>query len=274
MTNPKATADTKARVWQRQLRLEVGEAFAVVEHESEEFAGRPVAGNVALGIGDGAEEPAEVEAVGPDGDVYLIATEEGNGGADTVNGGAVGEVAFEIEAEAFLGSTANGNDDVAWAEPVESFEQSGIGDGAVTVHWGHIDEVFGDANSVPCEKGEIALGAAGAGHDPEGVAGLADFGFEEKFAKVLQPGEALDRGGLETIPDEDHEGRVGDGEVGVEERFAIVEVAVEVFESGSGGDDEEATITHELDGFRGGPVEEVDTEDAVAWGGNRLGDHV
>ena len=57
----------------RESGLEGGEAVAVAEHEGEEFERAPVAGDVTFGFGDGAEEPAEVELVGPDGDVYLVA---------------------------------------------------------------------------------------------------------------------------------------------------------------------------------------------------------
>ena len=94
-----------------------------------------VAGDVAFGFGDGAEEPAEVELVGPDGDADLVSAEEGDGGADAVDGGAVGEVAFEVEAESLLGAAADGDDDVLGAEAVEAFEQRGVGDGAGCRRW-------------------------------------------------------------------------------------------------------------------------------------------
>ena len=124
----------------------------------------------------------------------------------------------------------------------------------------------------PCEPVEIAFRADGAGHDPEGVAGLADVGFEEEFAEVLEAGEPLDGRRLQTVPDEDHEGGVGDGEVCVEEGFAIVGIVVEVFERGGGGDDEKAAVAHDLDGGFCGAVEEVDAEDAVGlwWRCRRL----
>ena len=57
----------------RESGFECGEAVAVAEHEGEEFEGTPVAGEVAFGFGDGAEEPAEIELVGPAGDVDLVA---------------------------------------------------------------------------------------------------------------------------------------------------------------------------------------------------------
>ena len=44
----------------------------MAKHEGEEFEGVPVAGDVTFRFGDGAEEPAEVELVGPDGDVDLV----------------------------------------------------------------------------------------------------------------------------------------------------------------------------------------------------------
>ena len=149
------------------------------------------------------------------------------------------------------------------AEAVEAFEQRGVGDGSAAVDGGHVDVVFGDGDSLLFEPCEIALCADGAGHDPEGVAGLADVGFEEEFAQVLEAGEALDGLRLQAVPDEDHVGGVGDGEVGVEQGFAVVEVVVEVFERGGGGDDEKAAVAHEVDGGLGGAVEEVDAEDAV-----------
>jgi hypothetical protein len=236
----------------------------VAEHESQEFAGVPVAGDVALWLCEGSEEPAEVVLVGPYGDVDLIAAEEGDGGADAVNGRAVGEVALEIETETLLGSAADGDDDVLGAEAVEEIEQRGIVDGCAAVHGCHVDVVFGDGDSLPCEPIQIAFGADGAGHDPEGVARLADIGFKEKFTQVFEAGEALDRDRLQTVPDENHEGGVGDGEVGVEERFAVVEILVEVFERRGGRNDEEAAVgSHDFYGFLCGAVKEVDAEDAV-----------
>src|SRR5271156_5391497 len=57
--------------------FEVGDAVAVAKHEREEFAGLPVAGSVAFGLGYGAEQPAEVELVGPSGNVNLVTAEKG-----------------------------------------------------------------------------------------------------------------------------------------------------------------------------------------------------
>ena len=63
-----------AMVWLRsQVRSQFGETAAVAEHDREEFAGVPVAGNVALRFGEGSEEPPKVELVGPDWDVNLVA---------------------------------------------------------------------------------------------------------------------------------------------------------------------------------------------------------
>jgi len=235
----------------------------MAEHEGEEFEGAPVAGDVAFRFSDGAEEPAEVEPVGPDRDVDLVAREEGDGGADAVDGGTVVEVAFEVEAESLLRAAADGDDDVLRTEAVEAFEQRGVGDGSAAVDGRHVDVVFGDGDSLPCKPCEIAFCADGASHDPEGVAGVADIGFEEEFAQVLEAGEALDGRRLQTVPDEDHVGGVGDGQVGVKERFAVVEVVVEFFERGRRGNDEKAAAAHEGDGCLCGAVEEVNAEDAV-----------
>ena len=142
----------------------------MAKHEGEEFEGTPIAGNVAFRFGDGTEEPAEVELVGPDGDVDLIAGEKGDGGADAVNGRTVVERAFEVEAETFLGAAADGDDDVRGTEPVEAIDKSGIGDGTAAVDGRHIDVIVRNGYSVLLEPGEIALGAGGAGHNPEGVA--------------------------------------------------------------------------------------------------------
>ncbi len=240
----------------------------MAEHERQEFAGVPVSGNVALWFGEGSEEPAEVELIGPDGDVDLIAAEEGDGGADAVDGGAVGEIALEVKAEALLGSAADGDDDMLGAKPVEALEQSGVVDGRVAVHGRHVDVVFGDGDSLPCEPVQITFGTDGAGHDPERVAGLANVWFKEKFAEVFEAGEALDGDRLQTIPDENHEGGVGDGEVRVEQSGAIVATLVEVFERWGGGNDEETAVgSHDVDGFFCGAVEEVDAEDAMVSGG-------
>ena len=175
-----------------ELRPELGEAAAVAKHDGEEFARVPVARDIAFGLGEGAKEPAEVELVGPDGNVDLVAAEEGDGGADAVNGGAVVEFAFEVEAEALLRTAAYGDDDVLRTQAIEMFEQRRVVDGRVAVHRSHVDVVFGDDDSLPCEPGQIALCADRAGHDPEGVAGFTDVRFEEQFAEVLETGETLD----------------------------------------------------------------------------------
>ena len=143
-----------------------------------------------------------------------------------MDGWAISEVAFEVEAEALLRAAADGDDDVLGTEAVEAFEQCGVGDGSAAVHGGHVDVVFGDIDSLPFEPCEIPLGADGAGHDPESIAGLPDIGFEDEFAQILEAGETLDGRGLQTVPDEDHVGGVGDGEVCVEDGLAIVERCV------------------------------------------------
>src|SRR3979490_185515 len=112
-----------------RLRLEVGEAVAVAKHEGEEVEGAPVPRDIAFRFGYGAEEPAEVKLVGPDGDVDLVAAEEGDGGANAVDGGTIGESAFEVKSEAFLRAAADGDDDVLGTKAVEAFEQRGVGDG-------------------------------------------------------------------------------------------------------------------------------------------------
>src|ERR1700678_2561373 len=112
----------------RELGFERGELAAVAEQEGEKFAGVPVAGDVALWLGDGAEEPAEVILVGPDGDADLIAAEEGDSCAEAVDGGALGEVSLEVEAEALLGAPADGYDDVLGAEAVNQGQEGWVGE--------------------------------------------------------------------------------------------------------------------------------------------------
>jgi hypothetical protein len=77
--------------------FEVGEAIPVATHEGIEFEGVEVAGDVTLRLREGAEEPAEVELIGPDGDVDLVSGEECDGCSDAVYGGAVAERTFEVE---------------------------------------------------------------------------------------------------------------------------------------------------------------------------------
>jgi hypothetical protein len=252
-----------------KLALEVGKAIAIAKHERQEFAGFPITWDVAFRLRDGTEEPAEVEPVGPDGDVDLIAAEEGDGGTDAVDGGVVGEVGFEIEAEALLRAAADGHDDVLRTNAVEAFEQRWVGDGAVTVHGSYVDVVVGDCDPLPREPGQVASSANGVGHDPESIAGPTDVLSEEEGAQVLEAGEASDRFRLNAVPDEDHKAGVGDGEVRVEEGIPIAKIAIEVFECGSGGNDEKATTTHDLDGGLGGTVEEIDPKDSVdlSWWG-------
>jgi hypothetical protein len=94
----------------------------VTEHEGEEFAGIPVAGDVALRFGQGAKEPTEVILVCPDWDMYLVAAEESNGCTDAVDGGAAGEVAFEVKAEALLSAAPDRHNDVLRTQAVEALE--------------------------------------------------------------------------------------------------------------------------------------------------------
>ena len=107
---------------------EVGQMVAVAEHECEELACTPVPGDIACRFGDGAEEPAQIEPVGPDWDVDLVSTKEGDGCANAVDSGTVRESAFEVESQAFLGTAADGHDDVLRAKAIEAFEQDGIGE--------------------------------------------------------------------------------------------------------------------------------------------------
>jgi hypothetical protein len=182
-----------------------------------------------------------------------------------MDGGAIGEIAFEVEAKTFLRSTTDGDDDMLRAKTVEALEQSGVVDGRGAVHRSHVDIVFRDDDSLPCEPVEIALRTDWAGHDPERVAGLANVWLEEKIAEILEAGEALDGYRLQTIPDEDHEGRVGDREVRVEQSVSIVGAAVEVLEGWGCGDYEETAFgAHDIDGFFCRAVEEVDAKDAVS----------
>jgi hypothetical protein len=239
----------------------------VTEHDGQEFAGVPVAGNVALRFGEGAKEPAEVVLVGPHRDVDLIAAEEGDGSSDAVDSRAVREVALEVESESLLCSAANGDDDVLRTKTVEEVDQSWIIDGCVAVHGCHVDVVFGNGDSLPCKPIQIAFRADRTGHDPEGVAGLTDVGFKEEFAQILETGKTFDRDGLYSVPYENHKGGVGDGEIRVEEGFAVVTTLVEVFEGWCGGDDEEAAVcSHDFDGFLSGAIEEVNAKDAVGSG--------
>ena len=84
----------------------------MTQYEGEKLAGVPVARNVPLWLGDRTEEPTQVEPIGPDWNVNLISAEKGYGGTDAVDRRTVGEVAFDVKAEPFLGSAADGDDDV------------------------------------------------------------------------------------------------------------------------------------------------------------------
>src|ERR1700734_2781981 len=145
-----------------KLSLEVGEAVPVAAHQGEELEGVEVARDVAFGFRKGAEEPTEVKLVGPDRDVDLVPAQERDGGTDAMDRGAVGEVALEVEAQALLRTSAYGDDDVLGTEPVESLEKSRVGDGAVAVHWRHVNEVFVDDDSLFLEPRQVAFGARGA----------------------------------------------------------------------------------------------------------------
>jgi hypothetical protein len=243
---------------------EVWKLTAVPNHEREELAGIPVAGRVSRWIGDGAEEPTEIVSVGPDGDVDLVATEKGNGCADAVDGGTVVEVALEVEAEALLGTPADGHYDVLRTKAVQAFEQSRIRDCGASVHGRYVHTVFWNVDSLLLQPRQIAFCARWAGHDPDGVTGQAQFCFEEKLSQVMEAGEAPDRTALQAVPYEDHECGVSDSEVRVKKRFAIVRVTVEVFEGWSCRHDEQTTIVaHDLNGVPCRAIEEVDAQDAV-----------
>ena len=69
---------------------------AVAVDERVELAGVPIAWQEAARLGQGAEEPAEVELVRPDGNENLVSTEEGNGRSDAMDCGQIAQVLLEI----------------------------------------------------------------------------------------------------------------------------------------------------------------------------------
>jgi len=183
-------------------------------------------------LGEAAEEPADPEAVCPEGDADLVAGEKGDGGADAVDGGKRAEVALEVEAEALLGAAAEGDDDVCGAALAEGAEEglvnyipcdavreiagdrcrggaSGRGGGGSFVEGGEVDVFGGYVDALRAEPGEVGGGAGGAGHDPEGAAGEAEIGEGKEREEVFEAGEAANVVALEEVPEEDHEGAVG-----------------------------------------------------------------
>src|ERR1035437_3723464 len=84
-----------------------GQTVSVAPHQRNQLACAPVTGDVALWIGEAAQQPAEVEPVSPHRNIHLVAAEEGDGGADAVDGGPVCEMLLEIQAEALLRPAAD-----------------------------------------------------------------------------------------------------------------------------------------------------------------------
>ena len=93
---------------------------------------------------------------------------------------------------------------------------------------------------------------------------LAELGLIEQHAQVLQAGELGDAVALNQVPEQHHEGAVGEGEVGAEQGLAITQIVAEVLERGSRRHHDQAAVLAELvDGLLGVSDNEADAEDAL-----------
>jgi hypothetical protein len=183
--------------------------------------------------------------VDPFRDIDLVAGEEGNGGANAVDGGAIGEVLLEIKAEAFLRASAEPENDMSGAALLETAEKLGVLRRG-TVHGSEVNVVVGDVDVVLAEPRDVAFRSVGVGHHPEADAGLAELIAVDEGAKIAETGELGNIVMLDEVTEHDHEGTISDGEVRAEKRVPISLVVREILQSRSSGNYDHATIGGDL----------------------------
>src|SRR6267143_1867396 len=67
------------------LRPKLWQPLPIPHEQFHEMARLPISRTVALWIGQAAEQPTQVEAVGPDRNTHLVAAKECDGGPNAVN---------------------------------------------------------------------------------------------------------------------------------------------------------------------------------------------
>src|SRR5581483_10276282 len=83
----------------------------------------PIARTVAERIREAAEQPAEIKPVRPIRDADLVAAQEGDGGADTMNGHRIVKTALEIKTQALLRTAPDGYDYMFGTTLAESVQE-------------------------------------------------------------------------------------------------------------------------------------------------------
>jgi hypothetical protein len=239
---------------------DAGKPVAEADHEGREVARIPIAGAINTWSGEATPQPTEAGMVDPNGDVDLVAGEEGDGSADAMNSWAVREVLLEVEAEALLGAAAEAENDVGGSALLKPAEESVVlKSGAI--HGGEIDVIVGEVNAVFAEPGHVAACGFRIGHHPKARTGTAKLVPVDEGAKVAEAGELGNVVVLDEVPEDNHKSAVCDGKVGAEERVPIAFIVSEVFESRRSGNNDEATVAGDLvDGIVSSADEESDSQ--------------
>lgn len=155
-------------------------ALPVAQHESDKLACRPVPGHVAPGFGEAAEEPSEIEAVCPHGNLNLVAAEECDGGSNAMNRGHRFEIPLQIKAQLFLCASTQGNDDMGRPVLANGLQEHLIFDRTLVERRDiHVLGKYVDALLTQPDK--IPGRAVGIRHDPECPARFAHIGAGEQF---------------------------------------------------------------------------------------------
>src|ERR1700761_2281104 len=151
-----ATADVSVLLGSRGLYAG-GETAAVADHKRKELAGVPIARHVTPGIGKAAEQPTEVHAVGPVGDLHLVSTQERNCCSNAVNRGFAVECIAQIQAETLLGSSTKSHHDVARTSLTDTTQQFFVLY-CVSIDRRDVAIFFTELNSLAAQPGAVAAG--------------------------------------------------------------------------------------------------------------------
>ncbi len=242
---------------------------AIAEEESGEMTGGPVTGEEAAWVGKSAPEPSEPESINPDGDVDLVASEETDGFAYSVNGRRVREVLLNVVAERLLHSASEADEDVAGTGALKKCNKRGVLRCA-GVDGRDVEIFIGEFYSQLMEPASIPFGALARRHDPASCAGSAEVWLLKKRTKIFEAGELVDpfftgeEAQVSKVPKQDHVSAVGDDEVGREESLTICGISGECVERRASRDNNKASsVTEAIDGFVSRSDEEIESENLL-----------
>ena len=86
---------------------------SVAENQPWEHSRTPEYGDEDTRLREQPQEPSQTELVSPGGNRYLVASDESERAADTVDRGAIFKILPQEQAEFFLRARANSDDDIS-----------------------------------------------------------------------------------------------------------------------------------------------------------------